>query len=40
MLMEMNYILLLFFADCHLVGVIWTGRWEGERNDRITEVTS
>ena len=23
----------------HLVGVIWIGRWAGERKDRISEVT-
>ena len=23
----------------HLVGVIWTGRWAGERKERISEVT-
>jgi len=28
-----------FFGD-HLVGVIWIGRWAGERKERITEVTS
>ena len=25
--------------DFHLVGVIWTGRWVGERKERISEVT-
>jgi len=33
----------LFFIVCcfdfHLVGVIWTGRWAGERKERISEVT-
>ena len=24
----------------HLVGVIWIGRWAGERKERMTEVTS
>jgi len=24
----------------HLVGVIWIGRWAGDRKERITEVTS
>jgi len=30
----------LHFLDFHLVGVIWIGRWAGERKERITEVTS
>ena len=28
-----------FWVALHLVGVIWTGRWAGDRKERITEVT-
>ena len=26
--------------DFHLVGVIWIGRWAGDRKERVSEVTS
>ena len=28
-----------FLLDFHLVGVIWIGRWAGDRKERISEVT-
>jgi len=30
----------IFLFGFHLVGVIWIGRWAGDRKERITEDTS
>ena len=34
------YRVIFLVFDFHLVGVIWIGRWAGDRKERITEVTS
>ena len=33
------HVVVVVVLGFHLVGVIWTGRWAGERKERISEVT-